>query len=174
MHKLGGSTTIAWIAGLLLLSFQVPAYADKGAWQLTLEQVNQAVDEIKKLCQTEVDHNTVPGIAISVVFQDKVVCAAGFGVRDVDGREPVNADTVFQLASLSKPIGATVAAALIGKGKISWDSKISDLDPDFAMYDPWVTREITSGSRCSQGVRHDLGERIRHAIVRTTSSERLR
>jgi len=47
------------------------------------------------------------------------------------------------LASLSKAIGSTVVAELVGEGKISWDSRISDLDPGFAMYDPWVTREIT-------------------------------
>ena len=64
-------------------------------------------------------------------------------MRDVNTPEPVNADTVFQLASLSKPIGSTFVAELVGEGKISWDSKISELDPDFAMYDPWVTREIT-------------------------------
>ena len=68
---------------------------------------------------------------------------AGFGVRDVNTQEPVNADTVFQLASLSKPVGSTVVAELVGEGKISWDSRISDLDTEFAMYDPWVTREIT-------------------------------
>jgi CubicO group peptidase (beta-lactamase class C family) len=143
MDKPDGSTAIACLAGLLLLFLHVPAYAKEGAGQLTLEQVKKAVDEVQKLCQSEIDKNTVPGIAIAVVFQDQVVCAAGFGVRDVDAREPANADTVFQLASLSKPIGSTVVAALIGEGKISWDSRISDLDPDFAMYDPWVSREIT-------------------------------
>jgi CubicO group peptidase (beta-lactamase class C family) len=71
------------------------------------------------------------------------VYAAGFGVRDVNTQEPVNVDTVFQLASLSKPVGSTVVAELVGQGKISWDSRISDLDPDFVMYEPWVTREIT-------------------------------
>jgi CubicO group peptidase (beta-lactamase class C family) len=55
----------------------------------------------------------------------------------------VDADTVFQLASLSKPIGSTVVAELVGEGKITWDSKLSVLDPTFAMFDPWVTREIT-------------------------------
>ena len=69
--------------------------------------------------------------------------AAGLGVRDVNTQEAVDADTVFQLASLSKPIGSTVVAELVGEGELSWDSKISDLDPDFEMYDPWVTREIT-------------------------------
>src|SRR6202035_4942212 len=74
---------------------------------------------------------------------DQVAYAAGFGVRDVDTQEAVNADTVFQLASLSKPVGSTLVAELVGEGKITWDSKISDLDPAFQMYDPWVTREIT-------------------------------
>jgi CubicO group peptidase (beta-lactamase class C family) len=86
----------------------------------------------------------VPGLAIAVVFQDKVVYAADFGLRDVNTQEPVNADTVFQLASLSKPVGSTVVAELVGEGKISWDSRISDLDTEFAMYDPWITREITT------------------------------
>ena len=44
---------------------------------------------------------------------------------------------------LSKPIGSTLVAEFVGESKISWDSKISDLDPAFQMYDPWVTREIT-------------------------------
>jgi Beta-lactamase class C and other penicillin binding proteins len=55
----------------------------------------------------------------------------------------VDADTVFQLASVSKPIGSTVVAELVGEGKITWDSKLSALDPTFEMFDPWVTREIT-------------------------------
>jgi CubicO group peptidase (beta-lactamase class C family) len=105
--------------------------------------VTQAVRETQKLCENQIQKGAVPGLAIAVVFQDQVVYAAGFGVRDVNTGESVNADTVFQLASLSKPIGSTVVAELIGEGKISWDSRISDLDPDFAMYDAWVTREIT-------------------------------
>jgi CubicO group peptidase (beta-lactamase class C family) len=71
------------------------------------------------------------------------VYAKGFGVRDTSAKNPVDADTVFQLASLSKPIGSTVVAELVGEGKITWDSKLSVLDPTFAMFDPWVTREIT-------------------------------
>ena len=85
----------------------------------------------------------MPGIAIAVVFQDKAVYAKGFGIRDVNTKQPIDADTVFQLASVSKSIGSTVVAELVGEGKITWDSKLSALDPAFAMFDPWVTREIT-------------------------------
>src|SRR5438094_3787018 len=110
---------------------------------VTSEQVTHAIQELEKLAQTQIREDAVPGIAIAVVFQDKTVYAKGFGVRDVNTKALVNADTVFQLASLSKSIGATVVAELVSEGKITWDSKLSVLDPTFAMFDPWVTREIT-------------------------------
>jgi CubicO group peptidase (beta-lactamase class C family) len=107
------------------------------------EQVTRAIQELEKLAQQKIQENAVPGLAIAVVFQDKVVYAKGFGVRDVNTNAPVDADTVFQLASVSKPIGSTVVAELVGEGKISSDSKLSALDPTFEMFDPWITREIT-------------------------------
>ncbi|MFY9984786.1 MAG: serine hydrolase [Chthoniobacterales bacterium] len=131
------------LLGLIMLFIAVPALGQGGGTHTTLDQVNQAVREARRLCEDQIGKDAVPGLAIAVVFQDQVTYAAGFGVRDVNTREPVNVDTVFQLASLSKAIGSTVVAELVGEGKISWDSKISDIDPNFAMYDPWVTREIT-------------------------------
>jgi CubicO group peptidase (beta-lactamase class C family) len=129
---------------LVLFALLTPfsAQAQRGT-QVTKEQVGKAIAEIEKLAQHQVDTNVVPGLAIAVVFQDQIVYAKGFGIREGGKPEKVDADTVFQLASVSKPIGATVVAALVSEGKISWDSKISALDPTFAMYDPWVTREIT-------------------------------
>src|SRR5438874_5667564 len=110
---------------------------------VTSEQVTHAIQELEKLAQTQIQKSALPGLAIAVVFQDKTVYAKGFGLRDVNTKAPVNADTVFQLASLSKSIGSTVVAELVGEGKITWDSKLSGLDPVFVMFDPWVTREIT-------------------------------
>ncbi len=110
---------------------------------VTSEQVTHAIKELEQLAQTQIQTNSLPGLAIAVVFQDKTVYAKGFGVRDINTKLPINADTVFQVASVSKPIGSTVVAELVGEGKITWDSKLSVLDPTFAMFDPWVTREIT-------------------------------
>src|SRR5262249_32967127 len=108
---------------------------------VTSGQVTRAIQELETIAQKKIQEGAVPGIAIAVVFQDGVVYAKGFGVRDVNTK--IDADTVFQLASVSKPIGSTVVAELGGEGKITWDSKLSVLDPGFAMFDPWVTREIT-------------------------------
>src|SRR5881398_2072692 len=130
------------LASLLMLAAQFSAAAPEPS-HVTSEQVNRAVQELEKLAQKKIQENAVPGLAIAVVFQDKARYAKGFGVRDVNTKTPVDADTVFQLASVSKPIGSTVIADLVGEGKITWDSKLNVLDSSFAMFDPWVTREIT-------------------------------
>src|SRR6266542_1267856 len=129
-------------SGLLtLLGLSTAAPAEKS--HVTSEQVTRAIQEIEKLAQKQIQENALPGLAIAVVFQDKTVYAKGFGVRDTNTKMPVDADTVFQLASISKSIGSTLVAELVGEGKITWDSKLSALDPPFEMFDPWVTREIT-------------------------------
>ena len=129
---------------LLLASLLMSARAQvQDGVTISAEQVQNAVDQLEQLAQTQIDDNALPGLAIAVVFQDEVVYAKGFGVKDTGTNEPVDADTVFQLASLSKPVGSTVIAALVGDGVVSWDSRLSDLDPTFELYDPWVTREVT-------------------------------
>src|SRR5213595_4101422 len=125
---------------LTLLDQSITIAAEKS--RVTSEQVTHAIQELEQLAQKQIQENALPGLAIAVVFQDKAVYAKGFGVRDASAKNPVDADTVFQLASLSKPVGSTIVAELIGAGKITWDSKLSVLDPTFAMFDPWVTREI--------------------------------
>jgi CubicO group peptidase (beta-lactamase class C family) len=129
----------AGFAALALLLTTVCAAAQERP-HISTEQVDKAVAALDALAAKQ---NTVPGLAIAVVFQEKAVYAKGFGVRDVNGKAPVNADTVFQLASVSKPVGATVVAALVGEGKITWDSRLNELDPTFVMFDPWVTHEVT-------------------------------
>src|SRR5213083_2129516 len=126
---------------LTLLDQSITIAAEKS--RVTSEQVTNAIREVEKLAQKQIQENALPGLAIAVVFQDKTVYAKGFGVRDTNTKVPVDADTVFQLASVSKSIGSTLVAELVGEGKITWDSKLSVLDPTFAMFDPWVTREIT-------------------------------
>src|SRR5207245_8182796 len=108
----------------------------QGKTHITSDQVTRAIQELEKLAQKQIQENALPGLAIAVVFQDKTIYAKGFGVRDTNAKQPIDADTVFQLASVSKSIGSTLVAELIGEGKITWDSKLSALDPTFEMFDP--------------------------------------
>ena len=162
---------VALVSGLVpVLLAPLCAYAEEKS-QLTVEQVDKAIREVEKLAQREIQENAVPGLAIAVVFQDKLVYAKGFGVRDVKTKAPVDADTVFQLASVSKPIGSTVVAELVGEGKVTWDSKLSVLDPTFAMFDPWVTHEITiRDMRTSQRLARTLGRPARRFGIYTCAN----
>lgn len=105
--------------------------------------VQKAVQKLDESTQKQIDEKSIVGAAVGVVYKDKLIFAKGYGLREVGKSETINPDTVFQLASVSKPISATVVAALIGDGRISWDSKISDLDPEFQLFDAYVTRELT-------------------------------
>ncbi|WP_372018312.1 serine hydrolase [Pseudoxanthomonas sp. 10H] len=85
----------------------------------------------------------VPGMAIAVVKGGEIVHARGYGVRRLGGAEPVDADTIFPTGSTGKAVTAAALAILVDDGKLGWDDKVADHLPDFRMYDPWVTREMT-------------------------------
>lgn len=115
--------------------------------EVTRAQIESALGELEKLAQGAAAAGQVPGLAIAVVYKDEVVYLHGFGVRaaapDGTGPELVDADTVFQLASMSKPLAATTVAALMSEGVLTWDDRVIDHDPTFQMYDSWVTHAVT-------------------------------
>jgi len=86
---------------------------------------------------------SVPGMAVSVVHEGKLVYARGHGVREVGRDETVDDRTLFQIASVSKAFTTTALAILADEGKLDWDDPVIDYLPEFRMHDPWVTREFT-------------------------------
>jgi len=85
----------------------------------------------------------VPGISLSIVKDGQVVVAKGYGVRKIGEPAPVDAQTLFGIASNTKVFTATALGLLVEEGKLAWDAPVIDYLPWFAMYDPFVTREIT-------------------------------
>jgi CubicO group peptidase (beta-lactamase class C family) len=85
----------------------------------------------------------VPGVSVAIVEGTAPTLARGWGVRAIDSRQPVNADTIFATGSTGKAFTSAALAVLVDQGKIKWDDKIIDHMPYFRMYDPWVTREMT-------------------------------
>ncbi len=75
----------------------------------------------------------VPGVAAAVVYKDEVIYRRGFGVCRARSTPLVDADTVFQIASVSKPIASTVVASLVSTGNVTWNESIADLDPKFKL-----------------------------------------
>jgi CubicO group peptidase (beta-lactamase class C family) len=85
----------------------------------------------------------VPGLSVAIVKDGKVVVAKGFGVRELGKPAKVDAATRFGIASNTKAFTAAALALLVEEGKVEWDAPVIRYLPAFAMYDPYVTREMT-------------------------------
>ena len=105
--------------------------------------VANAVGKLDGLAAELMSSSGIPGMAVAVVHGGKTIYAKGFGVRDTREPAQVDADTVFQLASLSKPIAATVVAHQVGIRDLGWDSPIVAHLPWFGLSDPAVTEMLT-------------------------------
>jgi CubicO group peptidase (beta-lactamase class C family) len=106
-------------------------------------RVTAAVAKLDGIIENLRAQTGVPGIAAAVVYRGRVVYAKGFGVRDVNTGVPVNAQTVFRLASVSKPISATVVAGIIGRTKVQWSDPIRQHLPSFRLGEAWVSDHVT-------------------------------
>jgi len=110
---------------------------------VTDRQIEDAIAQLDSLASKIMDATAIPGLAVAVVWRGETVYAKGFGLRAVGRPEKVDADTVFQIASISKSIASSVVARQVGEGLVSWDTPIVDHLPWFALSDPWVTERIT-------------------------------
>ncbi|MCW5737652.1 MAG: serine hydrolase [Enhydrobacter sp.] len=138
MRRPSRRTVLAGVAAALAS----PAVLAQGAAR---QKIAAALPRFETFVRQLIERKLVPGLSIAVVHQEDVVYLEGFGVRQVGMPEPVEVDTVFQLASVSKPIASTVLSALVSEGEVSWNSRIRDIDPGFALHDALATEELTVG-----------------------------
>jgi len=85
----------------------------------------------------------VPGMGIAIVKDGQVVLAKGYGIKRLGSSEKVDADTRFGIASNTKAFTALAIGMLVEEGKLEWDAPVVNYLPEFMMWDPWVTRQIT-------------------------------
>jgi CubicO group peptidase (beta-lactamase class C family) len=105
--------------------------------------INTALTKLDAYICEAMQKTKVPGLAVGVVYQGRVVFLKGYGVRKVGNRGKVDPDTVFEIASLSKPIASTIVASLVGAGEVNWDDRIESLDPDFELSNAAATEQLT-------------------------------
>jgi CubicO group peptidase (beta-lactamase class C family) len=135
LHNRIVATLAIWLVG-----FSCPAQQKA---EISPERVNAALAQLDPFIRSTLSKTGVPGAAIAVVYNDQVVFLRGYGVRKVGEPAQVDPDTVFEIASFSKPIASTVLASLVGEGVIGWDDRIADLDPGFRLSSADITREVT-------------------------------
>lgn len=106
-------------------------------------KVTNALAKLDGLVGDAMDSTGLSGMAVAVVYRDEVVYSKGFGVREVGKPEEIGPDTVFQVASLSKPLASTVVAGLVGQQVINWTDAVIEHNRNFALKDDYVTRNAS-------------------------------
>jgi CubicO group peptidase (beta-lactamase class C family) len=115
---------------LLTVSFNSPAQVISSA----------QIDSLTELSLKTFD---VPGIAVGVIKDGKLIHARGYGVRSLRTMQKVDENTLFGIASNSKAFTTAALGMLVDEGKLKWDDKVTDYIPEFKMYDPYVTEAFT-------------------------------
>lgn len=126
----------ALLAACATFTLAAPAVAAPGPAGLTPAELDSLVARTMQAFQ-------VPGLAVGVVKDGQVVFAKGYGVRRLGEAATVDPDTIFSIGSNSKAFTTAALAMLVDEKKLKWDDKVIDYLPDFRMYDPYVTREMT-------------------------------
>lgn len=126
MKKLTLSTLLLFCLSLNYLSAQV----------ITPAQIDNLVEKVLKAFD-------VPGISVGIIKDDKLIFAKGYGVRSLDNKKPMDENTLVGIASNSKAFTSAALGILIDEGKLKWDTKVTDIIPEFKMYNPYVTEEFT-------------------------------
>ncbi len=104
---------------------------------------SEDVDSLKQHIQQAMVDWKIPGLAIGIVQDGKVVMAEGFGVCKLGEDQKVDANTMFGIASNTKAFTASALGLLVNEGKLSWDDRVVDYLPYFELYDPYVSQNFT-------------------------------
>lgn len=99
--------------------------------------------KIDSLAQLALKTFDVPGIAVAVVKDGKLVYSNGYGVSSLRTKQKVDGNTLFGIASNSKAFTTAAIGMLVDDGKLKLDDKVTDYIPEFKMFDPYVTAEFT-------------------------------
>ena len=101
---------------------------------------SKQIDSVAEKTLTAFD---VPGIAVAVVKDGKVIHSKGYGVRSLKNKQKVDENTLFGIASNTKAFTAAALGMLVDERKTTWDTKVTDIIPEFKLYDSYVTSEFT-------------------------------
>ena len=101
-----------------------------------LRELEAFIDESRRT-------SSIPGLAVAIIQGGKVVFEKGFGVRELGKKDPVTPDTLFRIASISKPLTSLMMAVLVDEGKFSWETPATQILPTFGVGDAELSKRVT-------------------------------
>lgn len=134
---------------LTLLLLPVSAHAD----------IPQSLDDLEAYIEQGLDDWDIPGLALAIVKDGEIIHSQGYGVKDLETQEPVDADTLFAIASNSKLFTCAALGLLVEDEALSWNDPVVKHLPHFELSDPYRTRELNVRDMVTH--RHGLRNSIR-------------
>jgi beta-lactamase class C len=119
------------------------ASTDVGSGQLPSARIASTVSDYQRWLDELARRNAVAGLATAVVVDNKVVFERSVGFADAATGQPVTADTVFRLASLSKAFATAITGLVVNDGKLSWSTRLVDVLPYFKLKDMQAAGKAT-------------------------------
>ncbi len=98
--------------------------------------------ELGKFIETGQQELKIPGVALGIVQDGKVVFSGGYGVRELGKPEKVDGDTMMMIASNTKALTTLLLARLVAQGKMTWDTPVTSLLPSFKLGDAETTKKV--------------------------------
>jgi CubicO group peptidase (beta-lactamase class C family) len=114
-----------------------------GGVALGSAHAQSSLDDADALIAAELARFEAPGISVAVIKGDQVLLLEGFGLRDLEKRLPMTADTVQPIASVTKSFTVAALATLVRDGKLEWDKPVRDYLPDFRLSTDQLTTQVT-------------------------------
>src|SRR5262245_5237924 len=116
---------LALVLAIVLMS--AAAHARSGLPSLS----SNGTSEIDALLQRAVQQGVAPGVVVMVANKDTILYQAAFGLMDVGKQKTMTKDTIFRIASMTKPVTSVSVMMLVEQGKLSLDDPVSKYLPSF-------------------------------------------
>src|SRR5262249_7741118 len=127
------SRSLRWLSPALIL---VLIRAAASAVPCQDADPKHALNGLQPFITAEMKKAKLPGMAMAIVENKKLLCAEGFGWRDAEHKLPVTTQTLFAIGSTSKSFTALAMGILNDEGRLDWDKPVRQYLPEFQMYDP--------------------------------------
>ena len=109
---------------------------------LVAQSYTKQVKEFDAYIQKGMKDWEIPGMAVVVVKDNKILLKKGYGVKELGNSDPVDINTLFVMASTTKALTAVGMGMLVDEGKVKWSDRVIDHLPELHLYDPYVTQEL--------------------------------
>ncbi len=134
---------IAAVVAIIFMCFACTRSQEQSGGDIIEGTLGSEIEtKLEPIIKDVIEAHALPGLAIGIVNENKIVYAKGFGYKHIDTREPITATTLFHMASISKPFVATAVMQLVEQGKIDLEAPVTSYLPYFELDDERC-KEIT-------------------------------